>query len=87
MYELMGLFLEPGGWPQGRQTTSIKAPLASCLGFRANVGPPSLLRLSSSAKCCVVVDDDGDDDVGFGSRWGLGGKGEKMGFGDVEMMM
>lgn len=31
-----------------------------------------------------VVGDDGDDDVGFGSRWGLGGKGEKMGFGDVE---
>ena len=32
----------------------------------------------------VVVHDDGDDDVGFGSRWGLGAKGEKMGFGDVE---
>ena len=86
MYGLMGLFLELGGWPRGRQTTSIKAPSASCLGFRANVGPPSLLRLSLSSKCCVV-DDDGDDDVGFGSWWGLGGKGEKMGFGDVEMMM
>ena len=50
------------------------------------MGPPSLLRLSLSSKCCAV-DDDGDDDAGFGSRWGLGGKGEKMGFGDVEMMM
>ena len=50
------------------------------------MGPPSLLRLSSSSECCVVVVVV-DDDVGFGSRWGLGGKGEKMGFGDVEMMM
>ena len=52
MYELIGLFLEPGGWPLGHRTTSIKAPLASCLGFRAGVGPPPLLRLSSSSECC-----------------------------------
>ena len=42
-------------------------------------------RLRSVVVVVVVVVDDGDDDaVGFGSRWGLGGKGEKMGFGDVE---
>ena len=44
-------------------------------------------RLRSVVVVVVVVDDGDDDAVGFGSRWGLGGKGEKMGFGDVEMMM
>ena len=42
---------------------------------------------SRHLQSAVVVDDDGDDDVRFRSRWGLGGNGEKKGFGDVEKMM
>ena len=40
-------------------------------------------HLQSVVVVIVVV----DDDVRFRSRWGLGGKGEKIGFGDVEKMM
>ena len=40
-------------------------------------------HLQSAVVVIVVV----DDDVRFRSRWGLGGKGEKIGFGDVEKMM